>query len=40
MDIGCGGRETVNTLLKNNNVNHVVGIDYSLDSVSVTKRMN
>ncbi|PKM93103.1 MAG: hypothetical protein CVU84_17485 [Firmicutes bacterium HGW-Firmicutes-1] len=40
LDIGCGGGETIYTLLKNNKVNHVIGIDYSIDSVNVAKRKN
>ena len=38
LDIGCGGGETLRLLLKNNLINHVVGIDYSMDSVIVAKR--
>lgn len=40
LDIGCGGGETVYSLLKNNKVKHVVGFDYSLDSVNIAKKKN
>ena len=40
LDIGCGGGETISNLLKNNKVNHIIGIDYSLDSVNVAKKKN
>lgn len=40
LDIGCGGGETIFSLLKNNKLEHVVGIDRSIDSVNVAKRKN
>lgn len=40
LDIGCGGGETMFNLLKNNKVNNIIGIDYSIDSVSVAKKKN
>lgn len=40
LDIGCGGGETMWQLLKNNRVNSIMGIDYSLDAVQVAKKRN
>jgi ubiquinone/menaquinone biosynthesis C-methylase UbiE len=40
LDIGCGGGETMFNLLKNNKVNNIIGVDYSMDSVSVAKKKN
>lgn len=40
LDIGCGGGETIFKLLKNNRVDYIIGIDYSLDSVNVSKKKN
>lgn len=40
LEIGCGGGETLNVLLKNSKINHIVGIDYSLDAVSVAIKKN
>lgn len=40
LDIGCGGGKTIFNLLKNNRVNYIIGIDYSLASVNVSKRKN
>lgn len=40
LDIGCGGGETIFNLLKNNKIHHMIGIDYSLDSVNVAKKKN
>lgn len=40
LDIGCGGGETMWQLLKNNRVNSIMGIDYSLDAVQVAKKKN
>jgi len=40
LDIGCGGGKTIFNLLKNNRVNYIIGIDYSLDSVNVSKKKN
>ncbi len=40
LDIGCGGGETMWQLLKNNRVNSIIGIDYSLDAVQVAKKRN
>ena len=40
LDIGCGGGETMLNLLKNNKIHHIIGIDYSLDSVKVAKKKN
>lgn len=40
LDIGCGGGETILNLLKNNKIHHIIGIDYSLDSVKVAKKKN
>lgn len=40
LEIGFGGGETLNLLLKNSKLNHVVGIDYSSDAVSVAIRKN
>lgn len=40
LDIGCGGGETILNLLKNNKIHHIIGIDYSIDSVKVAKKKN
>lgn len=40
LDIGCGGGETMWQLLKNNRVNSIMSIDYSLDAVQVAKKKN
>lgn len=40
LDIGCGGGETLSVLLKQNKIDHIVGIDYSMDSVRVAKAKN
>ena len=40
LEIGCGGGETLFLLLKNNKINHIVGIDYSMDSINVATRKN
>lgn len=40
LDIGCGGGETIWQLLKNNRVNSIMGIDYSLDAVRVAEKKN
>jgi ubiquinone/menaquinone biosynthesis C-methylase UbiE len=36
LDIGCGGGETIINLLKKNQIKNMIGIDYSLDAVTVT----
>ena len=40
LDIGCGGGETILNLLKYNKIHHIIGIDYSLDSVKVATKKN
>lgn len=40
LDVGCGGGENIFHLLKNNRVNHIIGLDYSLDSVKVAIKKN
>lgn len=40
LDIGCGGGETILNLLNNNRIHHIIGIDYSLDSIKVAKKKN
>jgi ubiquinone/menaquinone biosynthesis C-methylase UbiE len=40
LDIGCGGGQSIFNLLNYNKVNHMIGIDFSLDSVNVAKKKN
>ena len=40
LDIGCGGGETLFRLLEENKLKHIIGIDYSIDSVKVAKNKN
>lgn len=40
LEIGCGGGETIFSLLNNNKVKNIIGIDSSFDSVAVAKKKN
>jgi ubiquinone/menaquinone biosynthesis C-methylase UbiE len=40
LEIGCGGGESILRLLKNEKADHIIGIDFSLDSVNVAKKKN
>lgn len=40
LEIGCGGGETMLTLLKDHRLQHITGIDYSKASLNVAKKKN
>ena len=40
LEIGCGGGETMLTLLKEHKLQHITGIDSSIDSINVAKKKN
>ena len=40
LDIGCGGGETIYRLLQNDKLKHIVGVDYSQDSIKIAAKKN
>jgi ubiquinone/menaquinone biosynthesis C-methylase UbiE len=40
LEIGCGGGETIFNLLNSNQLNYIIGIDHSMDSVNIARKKN